>query len=307
MNEIDLLTSHDPASAPLPQTARDLLLLGLQNPFPRPPRRWRLTVLALTAGVLTAGTGGLAYAVLSGQAPTTALKVNCAVGTTEAEFVSSGFTTIIDVHTADPVADCASEYERLGLPVPALRAYTTGTVFLSVVPQSWRVPESWHPLAADFRSDASRLVLKQRLDDPVDGPGAECRSTAAVHDAIQHEISQLGLAGWSIEPAPGATEADGKAACAFAWVDEGAQKKVLVQSGPPFPHDGDDTALLRLLARLRSDIANRCLTMAEAKAAAERALAETSIPAAVSTAPGAAARCTAVDVVPGGALTIRLS
>ena len=176
-----------------------------------------------------------------------------------------------------------------------------------VVPQSWRVPATWHPLAADFRSDPLRLVLKQRLDDPVDGPRAECRSTAAVHKAVEHEISQLGLSGWSIDAAPGATEADGNTACAFAWVDEGAAKRVLVQTGPPFPHDGDDTAYVQLLARLRSEISNGCLSIAEAKSAAERAVADTGIPATVTAAAVAGGSCAEVDVAPGGALTIRLS
>jgi hypothetical protein len=151
------------------------------------------------------------------------------------------------------------------------------------------------------------LVLKQRLDDPIDGPSAACRSTGDVREAVQRDITALGLSGWSIEPAPGSRSADGTTLCAFAWVDEGAADTVLVQSRTPIPRVGNNGAFQKLLTRLRRDVASQCLTLTQARAATERAVADSGLTATISAAAVAGGRCTAIDMAAGGSLAIRLS
>lgn len=307
MNDLDLLRQHDPAAGSVPLLGRDDLLRALRTTTTRRgPRRWM--TLAVAGAALTVGSGGLAYAVLTGQPPATALKVNCSAGASEAEFVETfSFTSVMDVSTGDPVADCASEYQRLGLPVPALRGYESGSVFIWVVPQSWKVPASWRPLAEDFRSDTNRLTLKQRIEDPIDGPGVGCPSTAAVRKAVNDELAALHLEDWSVVPAPGGTDGDGSTMCAFAFLDEEGDNRIYLQAGPPMTTAGDDKGPHELMNRLRADVARPCLTMPQAKAATAKALADTGVPATVLAAPTASGRCTSIDLVPGGLITIRLS
>jgi hypothetical protein len=315
MTELDLLRGHDPAGGAVPQASRESLLTGLQSivetPDRRRPRR-RLFVLAPMGVVALAATGGLAYAVMGGQPPATALKINCSVNITRAEFVATGgFTSVLDTTTGDPVADCASAYEQLGQVAPALRAYDSGSVFVWVIPADWPVPAAWRALPTSFRNDARRLALKQRLDDPVDGPAGPsiCRSSDAVEAQIRGYLSDLDMEGWSVDRLPGAAAGDGTASCAFAWVDEGADQRVQIQAGPPYLGEPApaERPYRRLVARLRSDIADRCLPMAEARAAARSAVAEAGMDVTITAADAPAGRCTRVDLTPGGAVRIILS
>jgi hypothetical protein len=316
MNELDLLRGHDPAAGTIPQASRESLLAGLESIDETPGRRRRrrrLFVLAPIGVVALAATGGLAYAVMGGQPPATALKINCSVNITRAEFVATGgFTSVLDTTSGDPVADCASAYEQLGQVAPVLRAYDSGSVFVWVIPTDWPVPASWRALPTTFRSDARRLALKQRLDDPVDGPGGPgtiCRSSDAVEVRVRGYLTELGLQGWSVSRLPGAAAGDGTTSCAFAWVDEGADQRVLIQAGPPYlgEHAPEERPYRRLVARLRSEIADRCLTMAQARAAAQSAVDESGMDVTITAAEAPAGRCASVDLTPGGAVRIILS
>jgi hypothetical protein len=288
MNELDLLQGHDPAAGDLPQTSRESLFTGLQSIVETPDRRRRrrLFVLAPMGLVALAATGGLAYAMMGGQPPATALKINCSVNITRAEFVATGaFTSVLDTTTGDPVADCASAYEQLGQVAPALRAYDSGSVFVWVIPADWPVT--------------------------VDGPAGPsiCRSSDAVEAQIRGYLSDLDMEGWSVDRLPGAAAGDGTASCAFAWVDEGADQRVQIQAGPPYLGEPApaERPYRRLVARLRSDIADRCLPMAEARAAARSAVAEAGMDVTITAADAPAGRCTRVDLTPGGAVRIILS
>jgi hypothetical protein len=311
MNELDLLRSVDPAGANVPLHHREEILQAVRASAPRRTRgRRQRTVIGLVAGAVTLGSGGLAFAVLSGQPAATALKINCASDPNDAlEFNKQGvYTDVIDVSSGDPVADCAAEFARRGEPAPALRAYSSGSVFVWVVPAEWKVPTSWQPLATNFRSDTVRLTLKHRVEDPVDGPGAGCKSTIAVHDAVVSELATLHMEGWTIKPAPGAASGDGQANCAFAFLDEEGTKTIYLQAGPPLsPADLQaDHAYEGLKTQLRQNIAERCLTMSQAKTAAEEALSSNRLKGTVLAASTSAGRCTAVDLIPAGVFTVDL-
>lgn len=310
MNDLALLQQHDPAAGALPTESRHELLASIRSEAPARRTR-RMALVAALSAAAAAGSGGIAYAVLSGQDPQTALKVNCAAGVSGAEFAKDHeFTSVIDVQSGDPVGDCAAEYARLGIPVPALRAYSSGSVFIWVVPSSWSVPPQWQPLDSAFRSDTSRLTLKRRVEDPVDGPAAGCRSTDAARRGVTEVLTALHADGWSITAPPGASpadaSADGSTSCAFVHVDEEGKKVIYLQAQPPVPA-GEQPDYDRLLARLRTDVAQKCLPMGAAKTATQRALADTGVAAEVTAAPRAGDRCTAIDLVTGGLLRITLS
>lgn len=304
--EIELLKRVDPARGSVPTASRQDLLNGLRTdefPAKKRPSRRRVAVLGVVAGAVLASTGGLAAALWT-QAPATALKVNCAAGVTQAEYDrDGGFTSVIDTVSGDPIADCAGQYAFMGEPVPALTAYNAGASYLWVLPSEWQVPPTWQALRSDFRSDSTRLALKQRLDDPVDGPASTCRSRAAVQQMVQRYQDKLGMQGWTTQPAPGAGDADGVQSCAFALMVEDGRRTIYVQTGAAYPPPGDspeEQAYEALKQRLRAGIAERCLTIAEATDVANRALNQSGIQGSVTSTPAATPRCAAVDLVTGG-------
>lgn len=311
--EMDLLRQADPAPGPLPTSARHELLTSLRSMTPaEAPKKTgrRATILTACSAAVLAVTGGLAYAFYS-QAPATALKINCAAGVSQQEFeAEGGFTAVIDVVSGDPVADCARQYQHLGGEVPPLRAYESGSPFVWVLPSSWQAPSDWRELTSGFRSDSDRLTLKQRLQDPVDGPAADCRTTEATEELVRSYWTELALSGWTLAPAPGAESGDGVALCAFALLDEAGGSTVLIQTGPPLPEGTSDQerAYRSLIVALRERVADPCLALPEAEREVEALLAASTVEATVSAAPEASGPCTSVDLVTGGGpFTVTLS
>jgi hypothetical protein len=303
--EMGLLKRMDPASGTVPSDGREELLANLRagDVAAQKPARRRAAVIATVTGAAVAATGGFAFALLA-QSPTTALKINCSAGVSQSEFYDEGgFTSVIDNVTGDPAADCASGYAALGEQPPALQAYDVGASYIYVVPTDWRVPEAWRALPSGFRSDTTRLALKQRIDDPVDGPSAICRTDAQAEQLVRNYWDELGLTGWVVEPAPGWSASDGVQSCAFAILDESGLRTVYIQMSTAWPEPGDtpeERAYVDLRQLLREGISARCLSMAEAKAVAEAALADSGIDGVVRTIAAEAGRCTAVDLVTGG-------
>ena len=295
--EMDLLRMIDPASGPMSDNGRDELLRNLRTEPAKPSRvgRRRLALLGTAISAVVAATGGLAVA-LTGQAPASALKINCSAGITQAEFDDTGgFTSVMDTVTDDAVADCADRYMAAGQQAPALQAYSTGNSYLWVVPSSWTVPQTWTALTADFRSDTGRLALKHKLDDRVDGPVAACRTDEQVRQLVQSYWAHLDLTGWTLERAPGWVASDGSKACAYGILTESGLPTVFVQSEPAAMHA--ERTVSDLVRQLRSSIAERCLSSTQAQAAAEAAVQRSGLNAAVTQRPAQPGRCATVDLV----------
>jgi len=237
-------------------------------------RRSRVFTAGLGAALLLGG-GGAAYAVLN-QPTSTSLILACAAGTTQQQFTRAGgeLTSVMDVSSGDPVADCAAEYERLDGAAPALVGYSTGRRFLSVVPATWPVPSSWKPLGRGFRSDAARLELRQRLGDVLDGPEAQCRSADEVQDMVERDLADLEFTGWKIERREQADKADGEDWCAIAFVDDEGQPLVWIQGleGPANPEVSAQEPIGQLVRVLRRDVVQQCLTLQEARRRTENAV-----------------------------------
>lgn len=276
-------------------------------------RRWRTAGAALAATVLAAG-GATAAAVFH-QPAGSALGLACAAGTTQQQFQQAGSNLFSYTNTSsgDPVADCAAEYQRLQVgSSPALRGYTTGTSYISVVPADWPVPASWQPLADTFRNDPTRLALKQRLEDVIDGPQSRCRSTDQVAALVQSDLSDLGLTGWTIERLEQADRADGNTWCALAFVDDAGSRLVRIQGlfGPASGEISGTEPFGQLLQTLRQRVAGQCLPLAAARLAAEQAITQAGFDpdrdAKVTTIDDPAATCTRADMPVSGLIEIIL-
>jgi hypothetical protein len=281
------------------------------SPTPVGARRGRAVAAVIGATATVVAGGGVAWAVLS-QPAETALKVNCAAASTRAEFDEyGGFTAVMDTLTGDPVLDCGAEYQRLEGAVPALAAYETGGVSVSVMPTDWPAPEGWRRLPAGFRSDPVRLELKQRLDDLVDGPSAGCRTADETEARVRADLQDLGRTGWRVERLDAAPRADGRTWCAVAWVDESSAQRVLIQGieqdGQPLVGDGPSIAAL--LQDLRDEVASDCLALRDAERSTAEAVARAGfapVDARLTVVPDPTAACTRVDLVPSGVVTIVL-
>lgn len=321
LHELREFRSSTPEADPTAQLrARRATLRAAVAPRARKRHRARQTTAIGCAGLVVAG-GGVAYAVLAGQAPQTALKVNCAVGVTQAQFDKEhSFTSILDATTGDPVADCAAQYQRLQGSAPRLTAYDVGASFVFVLPADWTVPTSWRPLPSTFQNDAARLELKQRLEDLVDGPESRCSTTDDAERDARADLASLSLTGWSLTRLPSATKADGRNACAFATIDEASSLTINIGSksditditdinGNPVVMTGRPSPVTDLAARLRSDISRSCVTLQASKGIVLRAISASGLrpqDANVQTIPDNAASCTRVALIPGGMINIIL-
>jgi hypothetical protein len=280
-----LLRQADPAPSPAPYDpgcATALIDRAVAADTPgtgrgqgRRTRRWRAAAAALTAAVL-AGGGGAAYAVLH-QPADSALGLACAAGTSRQEFEQAGgsLSSFMSVSSGDPVADCAAEYERRGAgAAPALRGYTTGTSYVSVVPADWAVPTSWQALPDTFRNDPVRLELRQRLDDVLEGPQSRCHSADEVAALVRSDLTDLGLTGWTIQRLEQARRADGRTWCALAFVDDSGSRTVLLQGldGPASGEYPTGEPFGQVLQTLRQRIAGQCLPLPAARQVAEQAV-----------------------------------
>ncbi|MGB8652386.1 MAG: hypothetical protein WCD35_17195 [Mycobacteriales bacterium] len=312
MNDLDHLRRLDPAAGPVPQGGRTELLAALST-TDTPPRRGRKRLVAVLTGgfVATAAGGSIAYAVLSGQPEQTALGIQCAVTTTQSEFdryheLSASMTNI----TGDPVADCAAEYARLNGRAPSLLGYSSGTSSIFVIPSTWTAPSDWRPLPTTFRVDAKRLELAQRLDDLVAGPPSTCMSHDTAEERIISYESELGLTGWATKRLP-TSDADGSTSCAYALVDDNGSNTVLIgahqyEKGQATPGTPD---LAHLIAELRTQISQRCLSLEDAQHAVRQALGHAGVNLKDAKLPAAldpSARCTRVVLVPAGLTVIVL-
>lgn len=310
--EMDLLKRADPAAGPMPTDTRQELLHALRAADAFKPYRSkrRVAIVGTVAGAVLASTGGLAVALWT-QAPATALKVNCAAGTTKAEYDrDGGFTSVIDTVSGDPVADCATQYAALGQAAPALKAYDVGASYLWVLPNEWQPPQGGRELLSEFRSDTTRLALKHKIDDPVDGPSSTCQTNAAVEQQVRGYLAELGLTGWTARPAPGAEQADGSNLCAFALLDESGRRTVFIQTGPPGPAPGgspEEQAYGALKQKLRTDVSGRCLAIADAEGASEAALEATGVTGVVTSRASERTACATVDVTGYAPVQIILS
>jgi hypothetical protein len=311
---LNLLRDANPvvSTAPYaPGRAAALLDQAVAGAPGKPARRrtWRAATVSLGAALAVGGGGGLALAVFS-QPPGTALQVLCAVGTDRTQYdpASQGMDgSTLSSMSGDPVADCAGEYEKLEGAAPPLVGYDTGQQYVAVMPADWPAPSGWSALPATFRNDPSRLELKHRLDDLIEGPESRCTTADEAEAIARRDMADLGLDGWTFQRLSQAAYADGTGGwCAKAWVGDGAEREVVIQGleeGMWVRDDPGTNPVRRIRDALRDEVARRCLPLSEAAHVTRDVLVRNGTRLADAhireiTAAGAA--CTRIDFVPGG-------
>lgn len=298
------------------QRSRELLDRAVepQTGARRRRRRPRAVAAGVSAGAILAGGGGLAWAVFT-QPAETALKVQCAATVERADWnpaQAGSYGLVLPSFSGDPLADCADEYQRLTGGTPELIAYETGQVYIAVIPADWPVPGDWTPLQTGFRNDPARLELAHRLDDLVEGPQARCSTADQAEAVVRAELADLQLTGWQVERLPQAARTDGTDWCAVAWVDEGPLAKIIIQGieGGMFDPDATGTEpLRRVIDSLRSDVAQSCLSLAEAVERTEQAITRNGwdlVDTKITAIKDPTATCSRVDLIPGGLVTVVL-
>jgi hypothetical protein len=208
--------------------------------------------------------------------------------------------------TGDPVADC-QRYEQLaGRPAindpVAFRRYGE----LVVGPRS-EVPKDVTVLAAATPVETATRELAASLTDWVDGGRSRCLTRSQAIAFANAELERLNLHGWTVEVLPSGTTDP----CTEMWTDENQPKTVVVRPhgmrNPDLGNPGEkfNPALDALRRQLRSQVADRCLSLEEATAVVSRILRSqhhwpsTSIP-------DSRADCTRIDLEVGGSIQVTL-
>jgi hypothetical protein len=311
---LQLLRDADPATSVAPYSSdRAATLLdravAAAPGQPTPSRQQTRRAGAAAAGfALVLCGGGVAWAVLA-QPPATALQVLCAVGIDRSQYdPTTGRVdgSNLQALSGDPVADCAGEFQRLQGAAPPLTGYDTGGQQIAVMPADWPAPADWKPLPTTFRNDPTRLELKHRLDDLVEGPQGRCATADETERIARAELADLGLTGWTFRRLSQAHLADGRTWCASAWVDEGPGTTIVIQAteGGMFdPRATGNEPTLEFIATLRSRIVESCEPLSEARRLVEDTLVKRGLrldDAHITTIEDPGAACTRVDFVPGG-------
>ncbi|MCK9794218.1 hypothetical protein M1843_10735 [Isoptericola sp. 4D.3] len=223
------------------------------------PRRKRLGKRgALTTGlaVLLIG-GGAGYAGIEGWFGGTPQGPNCL-----ADWSDQDAAVIGSWLTGDAIADCDTLMRGAGLaPIEDPVAFTLQDY--TYVTPAGQVPGGAHILASGVAVTPQALEMRQSAFDFVDGGNAACRTVPEQVEWARTELKRLGLQGWSVVEAD---HQDPDAPC--SWADAQEPGVVTVGTGAD-PLDTFAAGTWPLADQLRAKIADRCLTVGEAKDLAE--------------------------------------
>jgi hypothetical protein len=232
------------------------------------PRRGRRAAIVLAAAVALVGSTALGWALLSSARNTVA--VDCVI---------QGADTIIPAASGDPVADCASQWQRdTGGQAPALAAYDNGFGGITVLPADQTPPPDYSPLPSGAVQNVAMVQMQQWLDDYVGGLNSGCFDNATAVPMTEQALDRYGLAGWTVVPAPqgGASDSaaqpipsgqeaplarnDGQACVDTGILDADSSTVTLLTSGGSGP---EGSPVQQLAAALRP-IAQQCLSLDDA-------------------------------------------
>lgn len=196
--------------------------------------------------------------------------------------------------TTDPVADCDSYAETTGKRRIADPVAVRWRDWLVVGPRAGR-PADAVPVTPS--EDARVFELERSFDDYVDGGLSRCLDETTGTRFAHAELDRLGLTGWTVTT----REQDPRSGpCALLLVQKPGVVEVRTFFSPnPAP------AASGLIPRLRTQIAERCLSLTEAEAVVKKALAADHHWATASRVDPSAA-CTRVDLTITGSLQVFL-
>ena len=332
---LDELFADDLFDLPVPAGA--ITAVHRRSSRMRQRRRVLMTVPVVLAGAVLAtlavgGTGGAKTAKLATdpsasptppplpyQQPSAATTMFCVEEDTHGAVDLSAGVSGERLITGDPVADCARYGRERGFDAP-LAAYSDGSVYLTVVPASWKIPATYRRLRADFRVDDRRLAASLMLEDPIDGVDVSstprlCRTEEQARGRARELLDQAGLH-YDIKRDDSTPKPNGVTICAWAILSNEDTQTVLLEghditldpseSLSPSPGPGSELAgqIQRFIGELRTRIAERCLNLGQAQQQVVEAAAVSGLsPAHYETLPTTVAgdRCTRIDIQVAGA------
>lgn len=224
----------------------------------QPRRRTRRRVVLLAAVGLAVLTTAAAWALVI--QPEQSTNIACSDDSGE---------LIIRAVSGDPIADCTTEFDRLGIAHGRLVAYVNEFGGVIVSEESKDVPASYQPLGEDFRQDVAIIELRKALDDEVIGLGADCYSTDEAIPIAERAVRQVGL-DWDVVVDHDRI-ADGESACAGASLVDQAESTVAIigiEGGPPDPN-ADEPPWTTASEKLHERLDAECLSLDNAAAVAE--------------------------------------
>jgi hypothetical protein len=284
----------------LDAAAKEREAAGTTPPGSRRRRLGRRGAIAVTLAGVLAG-GGVAYAAIQAYLGEGTEGVTCM--TTWNDRALEGLDT--DAAglwlTGDAVADCTTLLAEEGLPPvedPVVFEHD-GQVYVTPADQA---PDWIEPIdsAAGPAVDATVIELRMSLADQVDGGSGTCRTLDEGVAWAQSELARLGLEDWTIETLGAATA---ERPCTGIAVEENQTVVVAASEEPASLYSTPEVD--PVVGMLRSDIAQQCVTVEEARAAADEALGfleHSSVP--VTMVVDESADCARVDIFVGGGVQV---
>lgn len=261
-------------------------------------RRWRPRWVALGLAGLLVG-GGVAYAAVA-QRTAGAMPdgVNCV-----REWGYEVDVVMGSWRTGDAIADCAALMEEAGEPpIENPVAFRSGEI--TYVTPADEVPDGVEVLASGVAVTPGALEMRESAADFVDGGNAECRTVDEARSWARAELDRLGLDGWIVFVAENQQD---DAPC--TWIDAEPAGVVTIGTGAE-PLDTFVSGEWPLADRMRAEITERCLPLADAARAARRAYTDSygeDVGSLLTTIEDDSASCSRVDARIGGTvqLTVR--
>ncbi|MGF0118678.1 hypothetical protein ACQFYA_20495 [Promicromonospora sp. Marseille-Q5078] len=228
----------------------------VQRQTGRKKRLGKRGILSIGLAVLLIG-GGVGYAGIEGWFGGTPQGPNCL-----ADWSDQDAAVVGSWLTGDAIADCDTLMRDAGLaPIQDPVAFTLQDY--TYVTPAGQVPGGANVLASGVAVTPQALEMRQSALDFVDGGNAACRTVPEQVEWARTELERLGLQGWSVVRVD---HQDPDAPC--SWVDAQEPGVVTVGSGGQ-PLDTFVDGEWPLADQLRTKIADRCLTVGEAKHLAE--------------------------------------
>jgi hypothetical protein len=222
---------------------------------------WRQPAVLVGAAAALVGSTAFVIVALNGPAPRDLPATECVF--------QAGVDEVTDATTGDPVADCATLWQREhGTPAPPLKAYSKGGMVFLVQLANAPAPDGFTAVTPGIAQDTRLIELNEALGDYVDGLNAACYSSTAATAKTGAELNRLGLTGWTTRTRPPA--ADGATSCANSFVPDPISRTVEIISNPATGLGGDPqgATLARQLRRIAASCTNLPQAAAQVRAAA---------------------------------------
>ncbi|MBD8079857.1 hypothetical protein [Cellulosimicrobium arenosum] len=253
------------------------------------------------AAVLTGG--GVAYAAIHAFRGADGEGVSC-VSAWDADDGGEHVDAAGPWLTGDPYADCATLLAEQGLPPiddPVAFAYD-GQTFVAPADQ---VPDGVERLEGSSAVAGAVVELQSSATDLVDGGRSGCRTLAEGVAWAEDEVDRLGLQDWTVtapelSPGEGAT-ADPGLPCSYVEVHVGDRTVVVTSSDDPAEALASPE-IDPVVAALRQQVADRCVTLDEARAVVDDVLTSIDDEFPTTSVTDESARCARVDLAVGGSV-----